>query len=326
MTQSEEVGHLSQSSTSVRAQNRRWPEEEPVEMPDISDAERAFIVDGAAAGVRADGRSPLSRRPVTLETGILPTASGSARARIGGGVTDVLVGVTASIAEPGPESPDCGFLEFSVEFSSLASPDFTGRGADESNAELAMLLSRLYASPATETLRKSLSLIPGRKCWALHVDTLVLDSDGSIVDAASLAVRSALRTALLPKVVIVPGEADEEDDVQVDEGSLAPLEHAECSPVAVSAVALGNTHVADPTSFESSSARALVCAGVGATGQLCGTVVSAEKGLDPAELKPLLATVSAIGKGAVKQVDSFVDEYLKRRTSGELPAPVGFFG
>jgi exosome complex component RRP42 len=54
-------------------------------MPSISDAERSYIIGGAAAGVRSDGRGPLGRRPVTLETGVLPTASGSARVRVDGG-------------------------------------------------------------------------------------------------------------------------------------------------------------------------------------------------------------------------------------------------
>lgn len=295
----------------------------------VSDAEREYIVGGAAAGVRSDGRAPLARRAVTLETGVLPTASGSARVRVGG-VTDVLVGVTAQLAEPTAGAPSLGLLTFSAQHSALASPDFVGRGADEANAEVALLLARLYDCSATLELRRALCLIPGKKCWALAVDALVLDSGGSLPDAASIAVRAALRTALLPRVRVVPGEADDEDEVEVDEGALSGVPAARTAPVAVTLSLLGKgdgrgVHVADATSDEAACAAATVTVGVNAAGRACGVVTGGTGGISLDALEALLKDARTEGKEVFGLVDDFVDEALRKRDAGEAEAPVGFF-
>jgi exosome complex component RRP42 len=297
-------------------------------MQSLSEGERSYIIGGAAAGVRSDGRAPLQQRPVTLETGVLPTASGSARVRVGG-VTDVLVGVTAVLAEPSPVAPSLGIVEFSVECSSLASPDFTGRGADDANAELAVLLARLYDCAGTEDMRRALCLIPGKKCWVLHVDTLVLDSGGSLFDAASLAVRAALRTALLPRVRVVPGEADDEDEVEVDEGALSGVEGAAGAPVAVTLTLLGRgdgrgVHVADASSDEAACAAAAVTVGVSGAGRACGVVSGGSGGIGLDALEALLHDARTLGVAVVAAVDEFVGEALRRREAGEAEQPVGF--
>jgi exosome complex component RRP42 len=296
-------------------------------MQQLSDGERAYVTAGAAAGIRSDGRQPLERRAVSLETGILPTASGSARARIGGGVTDVLVGVTATIASPSMGAPHEGLVNFTVECSSLASPDYTGRGADELNAELSMLLSRLYTSAAAAELRAGLCLIPGKKCWALQVDTLVLDSDGSVGDAASLAVRAALATSLLPSVRVVPGEADDDDEVEVDEGALMPLGGVSPAPVAVTLVALSGAGVrlADATSAEALCSRAQVTVGVGLAGRACGTIASGKTGLSVDEVLALMGDARELGLDALSKVDVFVQEEIDRRERGEAMESMGFF-
>jgi exosome complex component RRP42 len=48
-------------------------------MSGLSDVEKKFIVDGVADDLRCDGRSARDYRPVSVETGLLPTCSGSAR-------------------------------------------------------------------------------------------------------------------------------------------------------------------------------------------------------------------------------------------------------
>lgn len=298
-------------------------------MQELSDGERSFVIKGAAAGVRADGRAPLDRRAIVLETGILPTASGSARARVGG-VTDIVAGVTAEVAEPRAREPRLGLVKFSVEYSSLASPDFTGRRADDLNAELAMLLARLYDCEATRSMRAALCLIPGKKCWALHVDVLVLDSGGSLFDAASIAIRAAIRTALIPRVRVIPGEADEEDEVEVDEGELSGVEGAGGAPVAVTLSFLASeagrgVHVADATSEEASCAAAAVTVGVSAQGRACGVVTGGTGGIEIDALEALLKDAQTLGKDVVSTVDTFVDEAVRSRQTGEARQSVGFF-
>eukprot|EP00171_Calliarthron_tuberculosum_P021003 IDg21003t1 len=91
MIHEETHGKCPQSTDQIRAIPEHISQHN---MPSLSKAERAFIDGGAACGVRTDGRALLDIRPVTLETSLLPTASGSARVRIGG-VTDIVVGVKA---------------------------------------------------------------------------------------------------------------------------------------------------------------------------------------------------------------------------------------
>ena len=57
----------------------------------ISKAERVYITEGIRQDVRGDGRSCSDYRPLKLELGVLPQASGSSRCQLG--ATDVLVGV-----------------------------------------------------------------------------------------------------------------------------------------------------------------------------------------------------------------------------------------
>lgn len=295
----------------------------------LSEGERSFVIKGAASGVRADGRAPLERRAVSLESGVLPTASGSARVRVGG-VTDILAGVTAEIAGPTARQPRLGLVKFSVECSSLASPDFTGRRADDLNAELAMLLARLYDCEATKEMRRALCLIPGKKCWALHVDVLVLDSGGSLFDAASIAIRAAIRTALIPRVRVIPGEADDEDEIEVDEGELSGVEGALSAPVAVTLSFLcedagRGVHVADATSEEAICCVAAITVGVNGQGRACGAVTGGTGGIEIDKLECLLRDAQILGKGVVSTVDAFVDEALQKRQNGEARECVGFF-
>jgi exosome complex RNA-binding protein Rrp42 (RNase PH superfamily) len=41
---------------------------------------------------------------------------------------------------------------------------------------------------------EELCIIPGKQCWVLHVDAVVLDSGGNLLDAIVLAARAALKT------------------------------------------------------------------------------------------------------------------------------------
>lgn len=135
--------------------------------------------------------------------------------------TDVLVGVKAELGEPEAAAPSSGRVHVSVEwylpFISLclrlllidsvtscpsASPEFEGRGADELNVELARFTERYLKAPGALNLH-GLTLIPGRQCWVLYVDIMVLESGGNLFDSISVAVRAALATTKIPKVTVI---------------------------------------------------------------------------------------------------------------------------
>ena len=80
----------------------------------ISNAEREYIIDGVDDDLRNDGRGRLDYRHVTIDLGVVPQSSGSARVRLGiipSETTDVIVAVKADIGTPGKENPHHGRIQ-----------------------------------------------------------------------------------------------------------------------------------------------------------------------------------------------------------------------
>lgn len=105
-----------------------------------------------------------------LETDIVSHASGSARVRLAN--TDILVGVKTEIDVPIAGRPDEGKIEFFVDCSANATPEFEGRGGEELALEIANTLQKAYSSNQAFDLTK-LIIIRKRQCWKLFVDILV---------------------------------------------------------------------------------------------------------------------------------------------------------
>lgn len=108
-----------------------------------------------------------------LETDIVSHASGSARLRLAN--TDILVGVKTEIDVPSVERPTEGKIEFFVDCSANATPQFEGRGGEELAMEIANALANAYKSPGAFDL-KPLCIVPKQHCWKLFVDILVISS------------------------------------------------------------------------------------------------------------------------------------------------------
>ena len=82
---------------------------------------------------------------------------------------------------------------------------------------------------------RTLCIAPGRHCWAVYVDVLVLESGGSLLDTMALAVYAALLDTRLPKLRLVTGANPNEVEVDVDEDPTAsmPFPGADGIPVCV---------------------------------------------------------------------------------------------
>ena len=79
---------------------RRFPLEADTGSMPISNAEREYIVGGVVDDLRNDGRGRLDYRQITIDLGVVPQSSGSARVRLGiipRETTDVIVAVKADI-------------------------------------------------------------------------------------------------------------------------------------------------------------------------------------------------------------------------------------
>ena len=260
----------------------------------LSNAERRFIVDGAQKNVRSDGRQQRELRDVEIACGVIAQATGSARVRIGG--TDVIVGVKAEIGTPDVETPGLGAVECSVECSPLASPKFRGRGGDELSAELSTVVEKSFgvglgggqgAASSSALDLASLCILAGKSCWVLYVDALVLDLDGSVVDAISVACRAALEDAKIPKVEI-QGEGDDQD-FEVDEEHVTRLDVGRV-PLSLSVGLMGTSIILDLTGSEEEASTAVLSVSTNPQGDICGVSKLRGDGMAPALLMDMIGS------------------------------------
>lgn len=155
----------------------------------VSKVKRDYIVDLARQGKRIDARVLDQHREVSVETGLVKSAQGSALVKLGN--TQVLAGVKLERAEPYPDSPDSGVLMVNAELLPLASPTFEPGPPDEDAIELARVVDRGVRESGAIDLGK-LAITPGEEVWAVFVDIHMLDHDGNLIDASALAAIAAL--------------------------------------------------------------------------------------------------------------------------------------
>src|SRR6266705_3404613 len=111
----------------------------------------------------------------------------------------VLVGVKVQTGPPFPDTPDEGVLTVNAELVPLASPSFEAGPPSEEAIELARVVDRgIRESKAIDM--KSLVLQKGKTVQVVYVDIYVLDHDGNLIDAASMAALAALINAKVPKM------------------------------------------------------------------------------------------------------------------------------
>ncbi len=198
---------------------------------------RRPIIQLAERGLRVDGRKFDEYREISIETGIINRAEGSAKVSIGH--TQVLVGVKAEIGEPFPDTPDKGVLIVNAELVPLASPTFEPGPPDENAIELARIVDRgLRESEAIPF--EELCIIPSKKVWMLFVDIYVMDHDGNFIDASAIGALAALMTTELPKV-----EIGNNDEVTILEEEKKLLELRDM-PIAVTFAKIGKHLLIDP--------------------------------------------------------------------------------
>ncbi|XP_077865994.1 exosome complex exonuclease RRP42-like [Saccoglossus kowalevskii] len=158
----------------------------------LSEAERTFILHGVQDGLRTDGRTCEEYRIMELQCDVVSNTSGSARLKMSH--TDILVGIKAEMGTPKPERPDEGYLEFFVDCSANADPEFEGRGGGILATEISNTIQRIFDSKDIVDLEK-LCIMPKETCWVLYVDVVVLECGGNLFDATSVAVKAALHNA-----------------------------------------------------------------------------------------------------------------------------------
>ncbi|KAK0214801.1 ribosomal protein S5 domain 2-type protein [Armillaria fumosa] len=165
----------------------------------ISKAEKAYIQAGLLASPprRQDGRPLLDFRSISLETGVAPLANGSARLLLGDG-TEVLAATKLQVDDAPAPSVTC-----SVTCSPSAYPHLSASAIEDTQADLTALLH----STLSHHRPPNLTILPGKKAWALHLDVLVLADAGNLPDALFMAARAALCDTRVPRTRAVEYKA-----------------------------------------------------------------------------------------------------------------------
>ena len=169
--------------------------------------QKQFISNLALKKMRIDKRAQEEFRDITIETGVIAKAEGSARVKIG--KTEVIAGIKMDVGTPFPDKPDEGVLMIGAEFSPIASPDFEKGPPAEDAIELARVVDRGIREAGAIDVKK-LCIKEKEKTWMVFVDIHILNHAGNLIDAAGLASIAALLTAKMPEYDEESGTVDYE--------------------------------------------------------------------------------------------------------------------
>lgn len=196
----------------------------------IATLKKDYIYSLMIKGKRQDGRGFKDFRDIKLETNVIPKAEGSAKVTMGN--TQVLVGVKLQPGTPFPDSQDEGVIITNLELNPIASPEFEPGPPREEAIEMARVVDRGIRESGAINIKK-LCISVGESVWIVYIDVHVLNDDGNVIDASSLAAIAALMTTVVP---------NEQQGI----GMNVPLAMREI-PVGVTIAKIGSKLMVDPS-------------------------------------------------------------------------------
>ena len=205
----------------------------------MEDLKRNRILEMLDAGQRLDGRALTEHRPVSIETGIIPKANGSARVRLGDSVA--ICGIKIQPDRPFPDVGDRGIFICTAELLPFSHPTVETGPPNESVIELARVVDRgIRESHMVDlsqmVIKQNVSVV------GVFADNVVVDYDGNLFDTCSYAATAAILSAQMPQ-----WEYGESGPVLREE--IVPLPTTTI-PVSITMAKIGNQIVADPNSDE----------------------------------------------------------------------------
>ncbi len=256
-------------------------------MPEIT---RQSIINLAENDERADGRDFNEYRDIIIETDVISKAEGSARVKIGD--TQIIVGAKPQLGEPFPDTPNVGVLMTNSELLPMADPKFEPGPPSENSVELARVVDRCIRESEMVDLEK-LCIKEGKKVWMIFLDLHIIDYDGNLFDAATLAVMAALMNTKIPTAKY------ENDEVIIDNENTIDLPLKDKAAMCTF-VKIGNKMILDPGLDEEAVLDARLSIGITESGKICAMQ---KGGNGPLSKKDIL--------GAVNTAYSKKDELLK---------------
>uniref|UniRef100_A0A0E0J9F7 Ribosomal RNA-processing protein 42 n=1 Tax=Oryza nivara TaxID=4536 RepID=A0A0E0J9F7_ORYNI len=267
----------------------RYAPAAPRTMVGLSEGEKHFIRGGIAQDLRTDGRRRLQFRAISVETGVIPQANGSARVRLG--ATEVIATVKAELGKPSILHPDKGKVSIFVDCSPTAAPMVEV-------LKNFLLSSVLHCKDAYSVVKV------GQVCWDLYIDGLVVSSDGNLLDALAAAIKVALSDTGIPKVnVSLSATTDQEPEVNVSDEEFLQFDTSSV-PVIVTLTKVGKHYIVDATSEEESQMSSAVSVSVNRHGQIRGLTKRGGAGLDPSVIFDMISVAKHVSRQFISVLDS----------------------
>jgi exosome complex component RRP42 len=206
----------------------------------LSHITKDYLVTLAANAQRSDGRPFDAYRNVRMKVGHIKKAEGSAEVWLGN--TRVLAGVKVQPGTPYPDQPTSGTLSTAAEMNPIAAPDFEPGPPSPEGIELARVVDRgVRESGVIKFDQLGIKNAEGKveKVWMVFLDLHILDYDGNLFDACSLAALGAVLSAKLPwsRLKLGEGFPKKEDE---------PLPTSE-PPISCTTVKIGKSLMSDPS-------------------------------------------------------------------------------
>jgi exosome complex component RRP42 len=162
----------------------------------LDELKRNQIFDLLEKGQRIDGRAFDEHRPLSIETGVIPKANGSARVRLGD--TEVVAGVKIQPDRPFPDMGDKGIFICTAEILPLAHPTAEPGPPQEGVIELARVVDRGIREIGMIDLSQ-LDFQKDKSVIAIFSDNSVIDHNGNLFDACAYASTAAILSSKIPK-------------------------------------------------------------------------------------------------------------------------------
>ncbi|ALC44137.1 Rrp45, partial [Drosophila busckii] len=168
--------------------------------PGKSKPERTFIQTAVKQHTRFDGRKSTEFRDVQLNFG-----SDWGTVAVSMGDTKVLAQVSCDIGMPTSARPNEGTLFLNVDIKGVSFLDEVQTTHDQRSLTLNSLLERTFRSSRCLDL-ESLCIAVEQYVWCVRVDINVLNHDGNLYDASTIAAMTALMHFRRPEVSYIDGK------------------------------------------------------------------------------------------------------------------------
>jgi len=234
----------------------------------LDELKRKEIVDLLSQGRRIDGRAFDEPRPLSIETGAIPKANGSARVRLGD--TEIVTGIKIQPDKPFPDLGDKGIFICTAEILPLAHPDVEPGPPGEDVIELARVVDRGIRESGMIDMSQ-LVLEKDKSVIGIFADNSVVDHDGNLFDACSYATTAAILSCKIPK-----WEIQNEVPVLVEGHESDPP--ITTIPVSITMGRIGEHILVDPNAEEWQCMDARITITTNSDGNICALQKGGEDG------------------------------------------------